>query len=180
VVSDKVTQGERLAERDHEMWALHVRGWTQHQIAQKFRVSQGTVSVRLKQVRKDLPRATKDEVRDKHLAMMDLLRARLVALVERQAPPVFVGKDGDPARDPRTGEIVEDYAAMINATDRLLKIMEREAKQMGIDEPTRTSVEVTTVEAAPIDVELQALADELSMRSTKDKSNEDSDVSTDA
>lgn len=176
MVSDKVTQGERLAERDHEMWALHVRGWTQHQIAERYGISQPSVSARLALIRKELPRPTKDEVRDKHMAMMDLLRAKLVALVERQAPPVFVGKDGDAARDPRTGEIVEDHAAMINATDRLLKIMEREAKQLGIDEPTRTSVEVTTVEAAPIDIELQSLADELAMRA----STKDSDVNADA
>lgn len=106
--------GERLSTRDRAMWDDYVlRNMTQAAIAAKHGVSQQTVSDRLKAVRESLGEEHRDAVVQRRLAQLNAVMESLVTSA----------LNGDK----------DDVAT-------LLKVMEREAKYLGLDAPARREI----------------------------------------
>jgi hypothetical protein len=107
------------------------------------------------------------EVRQLELARLDEMYRAALAVLERQHLTVSHGKvvhtGGVPVIDDRGnvtwvgGEPLLDDAPVLQAIDRMIRIMERRAKLLGLDAPTK--VEVITLDA--IEAEIRRLNDEL-------------------
>jgi hypothetical protein len=97
---------------------------------------------------------TNDEVRRLELDRLDdMARAALRVLAKTH----YAVSHGQVVRHPVTGEALVDDGPTLAALDRLLKIMDRRAKYLGLDAPTR--VEVLTIDM--IDDEISKLQQEL-------------------
>ena len=119
------TAGPRLVGklRDRKIVELRIQGYNQQQIADALGCSQKTISKRLQKVLADLSQETR--------GMVDEYRA--LQLHECTQLKKFIWSD-----------IVERGTITMGQIDRLLKIMEREAKLLGLDKP---------IKIAPTDVE---------------------------
>lgn len=97
---------ERLDERDHEIWARYVGGWTQARLAAEYGVSQQRISQVLGEVRESLGAEARTDA-----AL--LARERADALLAAVWPAAMEG----------------DTKAVLAA----LRVLERQAKAMGTD-----------------------------------------------
>lgn len=117
---------ERLTERDHQMWDDYVsRNMTQKKIADKYGVSQGLVSRRIRMVRESLPPQSREDIIARRVEQLDQIvtDAYLAAL------------SGD-------SDKLSDY----------LKITEREAKLLGLFAAEKHQVEADTTVRYVIDL----------------------------
>ncbi|NMO00806.1 hypothetical protein HH308_06215 [Gordonia sp. TBRC 11910] len=106
-------------EREHAVMAMFIGCATTDQIAQKVGISQGTVNVIINRVMKRR-RAERDELGDFALEQM-------LDQIDRLMGTHYVkGVKGDA----RSSEVV-------------LKLMDRKAKLLGLDQPTQTEVRIT-------------------------------------
>lgn len=109
------------------------------------------------------------EVRQMELARLDEMYRAALAVLERQHLTVSHGKvvytGGTQVLDERGnvtyigGEPLFDDAPVLQAIDRMIRIMERRAKLLGLDAPTK--VEVITLDA--IEAEIRRLNEELGL-----------------
>lgn len=136
----------RLQQRDWDMWGAYCRGATQQALALKYKISQTTVSERLKRVRESIPAEDKDQVRRRHLDSLAKMAAELWELVEADPVPAFsngrpilIPDPDDPDGDPVPAM---DHSGRLAAMDRIGKFQEREAKLIGLDAATETNVSV--------------------------------------
>lgn len=98
--------GPRLEERDHEIWARYVGGWTQARLAAEYDVSQQRISQVLAEVRESI---SDDARTDAGLLVLERTHALLAAVW----PAAMEG----------------DTKAVLAA----LRVLERQAKAMGTD-----------------------------------------------
>ena len=169
---------ERLAGRRAESYRLYISGWTQTKIAARFEIDQSTTSEDLRIYRLSLPPADRDAIRKDHLAQLHAIRASMAELVAKEGAPVTAGKDGDIVRDPDTSQVVRDYSLRIAATDRLLKVLEREAKQLGLDEASKVEVSGQLTVVDSIDAKIAALAESLGLNDPALPSTSNADASS--
>lgn len=106
----------------------------------------------------DIQAEAGNEVRAVELERLDRLAQCAQAILDREHFAYSTGS-GKVITDPETGEKYIDEAPALAAMDRLLKIMDRRAKYLGLDAPTRANVEVTTVDS--FDAKLRRLVDEM-------------------
>lgn len=146
---------DRLTQRDWQMWGSYVKGFTQQQIADEHGVSQSHVSERLKLVRAQIPAEEREQVRRRHLDGISALSRELWALVEAGPHPAYsngrrmtMPNELDPDNPDAPGDQVWDHSARMAAMDRIGKLMEREAKLLGLDAPTQQEISAT-VDTAP-------------------------------
>lgn len=115
----------RLEGRTGEIWQMYLKCHTQEAIAEHFNMSQSNVSRILAEVRASIPQASKEEIVQKRVELLDLVATRLAE----------AAMDGDPA-----------------AVTALLKVQEREAKLLGLDSAIKQEVDATVrYEIAGID-----------------------------
>lgn len=129
-----------LTEEDYEIYRLHaVNRWTQARIAERYGMSQQSLSRRLMDIRASLPPIDFDELRRDMLSIYENTLERVAHLIELPGVPVTAGKDGEIVCDPTTGEVVRDYggrlAALKVAHDATMHIR----KMFGLDAPERMS-----------------------------------------
>ena len=103
----------RLEGRNGEIWRAHLFGKTQEAIAEEFDVSQQRVSQIVREVRESLPETDLMEMRRADLERLDAMLPNNIMLA--------VAGDKD-------------------AVSSVLKIMERRAKLLGLDAPTKQEV----------------------------------------
>lgn len=123
----------RLTIRRAGEYAKWIQGWTQQRIAEHYGISQTTVSEDLRLHRQSITPQTREEMQADHLKELRWLREQMAELIRKEGAPVTAGKDGDIVKDPETGDVVRDFGLRLSATDRWIKIIEREAKQLGTD-----------------------------------------------
>jgi len=155
-----------LIERRREGWDLYVAGWTQRQIAEKFGIDQSTVSDDFAALRAETPRQTREQLIEKHQEGLAWATKRLRELAEKPAPPITAGAQGLIVHDPRTGEIVRDYALQRQAALDLVRLQEREAKLLGLNAADVVEHTGTVTVAGSVDAELNELAAKLGMQET--------------
>lgn len=146
--------------RDAECARLRAQGHTLQEIADEVGYAQGS-SVRLAIQRALILTAQEagDELRALELQRMDMLLNKAWAAMDETHPTVSQGRvvmhDGKP---------VADVQAMFGAMDRILRIMERRAKLLGLDAPTRHTV----LSVDLINAEIEKLERELAARAVTD------------
>ena len=141
---------ERLYGRAGKWWSLYVSGRTQEWIAREYGVSQATVSRALANVRDSMAEDDRQEEIRRSLEMLRELRAGAMEIYGMAAAPVFVGKDGTPARDPSTvddehpeGQLVRDHSGRLRALEAAVKVDIRIAQLLGLDAATKMDLSVS-------------------------------------
>lgn len=157
-------QESRLVGRRAKAYALHVMGWTQRQIGDELGLSQQSVSEDIREHRATLGPADVVKVRQEHLSELAMLRKSMFELATKEGAPVTAGKDGTIVFDPETREVIRDYSLRVNATVQLLKIMEREAKQLGTDAASKVEHSGEIAVVGSIEQEIAALAGQLGIQ----------------
>ena len=105
--------GPRLEGRNGEIWRSYLFGKTQEAIAEEFGLSQQRVSELIRDVRESLPETDLTELRRADLERLDAMLPNNILMA--------VAGDKD-------------------AVSSVLKIMERRAKLLGLDAPTKQEV----------------------------------------
>lgn len=146
---------EYVARRDAEAARLRARGWSYAQIAEHMGYANHTGARQaVHRALQAVVQEPAEELRNLELARLDIMWQAAVAVLEAnhylvsQGRLIFLG--------PRP---LEDDAPVLAALDRMLKIMERRARLLGLDAPARTRVEVVTEDA--VDAEIARLEQEL-------------------
>lgn len=152
----------RLEGRDGEIvydWA--VRGMSQPAIGQKHGLSQQRISEILAAARKETETVTREEERTALRQRIAAYRRSLAELVDMKGAPVTAGKDGQVVLDPEGGEVVRDYGTRVAALGQMVRLDERLAKLLGLDDPVKVKSDVTVTGLAEASSALaeQAAAD---------------------
>lgn len=132
----------RVEGRNREIFHLHVHGWTQYALADKFGMSQQRISQIIREIRELIGPVDVDARRQAMLERLDASRRRMLELAEMNGAPVTAGKDGSVVYDPESGGVVRDYGLRINATRTVLAVDDREAKLLGLDAPAKADLTV--------------------------------------
>jgi transcriptional regulator with XRE-family HTH domain len=161
----------RLAARDQEMWIAYCQGKTQQQLADKYGISQTTVSERLKALREAIPPEEKEQVRRRHLDVFADMVGELYPLVKADPVPAYSNgrrmTQPDP-EDPDGEEVpVWDHSGRIAAMKEVRAILEREAKLTGVDAPSQAEI-TASVDHRPS--ELLSLIERARRQSEEDES----------
>lgn len=135
-------QRPNVVGRNGNIWAAHIAGANQQQLADAFDLSVQRVSQILDQVRKSIPADEKAQVRTMRLELLNELKMQMMEIALSDAPPAFA-PNGKPHFDPETHKTVRDVSVKLNAVDRLLKIDERIAKATGTDSAVEHTVQVS-------------------------------------
>lgn len=147
---------DRTADRDWEWWLEYCSGRTQREIAHREGLDQSTISRALERVRATIPPEKREDMVERSLAMLRDLQAGAVEIYRLAPAPVFVGKDGDVARDPDNGEVVRDYSGKLRALETAVKVNESVRKLLGLDAAQKLDMHVEAGEMR----EAQRLAEE--------------------
>lgn len=128
---------EQLSQRRTQVAALRLMHYTQEEIAERLGVSQGTVSLDLKAVRNEWA-----ERRDEHYTEWVAEELAKLDALEKTWLPRALSRDADE-----------------KALTKVLQIMERRARMLGLDQPEKFLHQVVTVDM--IDAEIQRLERQL-------------------
>lgn len=148
----------RLDGRNGEIWKrVAIHGWTHERCAEHFELSKQRVDQIIGEVRRELKPIMAEELAQESLDTLKHVKAEALAVAEeaRRGAPVFVGKDGDVAIDPETGEPVRDLTGYLRALETAAKMDEYMAKRFGLNAPDKREVEVkgtVRYEVAGVDV----------------------------
>jgi hypothetical protein len=136
---------------------LRAEGWTYERIAGELHFSHRDVARRA--VERALAVAVRepaDELRQIELIRLDSLWLQAMAVLQAKHVTVSNGRVVTIDRNGEKVPVVDD-APVLQAIDRLLKIMERRAKLLGLDAPAK--VEVMSLDR--VDAEIERLEREL-------------------
>ena len=149
------------AERDREACRLRARRCTYQQISDQL--GYGGHQNAQRAVRRALaavPRDAAEELIQLELDQLDMMTAAVLEVLEAnhyvvsQGRLIHLHEDAPP---------LTDDAPVLTAVDRLLKIQERRAKLLGLDQPTKATI---THAAADVDAAVAELAREMALRDT--------------
>lgn len=121
------------------IWGEWIRGNSQLAIALKYGITQQRVSQICAELKKEMGEATREELLAREMSLLDLLRTKLMELVDSEDPPAF-DKDGCILRD-EYHNIVRDPTSKLAAIDRLMRSIAQVCKTLGLDAPTKTTVD---------------------------------------
>jgi DNA-binding transcriptional regulator LsrR (DeoR family) len=148
----------KLEGRTGEVWKLHVAGWSQEAIGEKYGISQQRVSQLLAAVRAQLPEVDRAELIRRELEFLDDNRRMLAELAMAPLPPAFDQKGGI-LWDPTTKEMVRDASGRVAAIKAGLDVQQQMRKLLGLDQPLKVDATVTdaaAVKAAELAAEAAA------------------------
>jgi hypothetical protein len=153
----KRRRNPEAVERDARAVELRRRNLSYRQIAKEldYRSTDGAV----KAVQRGLADSvveTNDEVRQQELDRLDDLARGALRVMARVH---YATSGGKVMKHPDTGELLIDDAPVLNAIDRLIKIMERRARYLGLDAPQKvemTSIGMVESEISKLTRELEA------------------------
>lgn len=149
------------AERDARACRLRSEGRSYAEIARELGFSEPTVARRA--VERALVAVVAEpagQLRTLELARLDLLLGKAWAVLQAEHIAVSQGRV---IIDPRNGEPMTDHGPVLAAIDRVLRIMERRSKLLGLDAP----IKVETITVDQIEAEIGRLAAELGMADTR-------------
>jgi hypothetical protein len=140
----------RLLGRNGLIWRDYCGGATQEKLAARYGLSQARVSEIISQVRDSIPEDTREEEVRRSLEMLRELRDGALEVYRLAPAPVFVGKDGTPARDPSTvddehpeGKLVRDHTGRLRALETAVKVDARIAQLLGLDAAQKMDLTVS-------------------------------------
>lgn len=136
--------------RNGALWREYCRGTTQEALAEKYGVSQATVSDALAKVADSIPQQERAAIVAQEVDFFRDMRLRLLEVFEEKAAPVTAGKDGDLVKDPSTGEYVRDHTGRLNAARMALAYSERMHKLLGLEAAQKLDIGAGEEEAAKL------------------------------
>lgn len=152
----------RQAQRRAEALSLRLEGLTLAEIGERMGVTEVAIQRLIDRALAAMTKAPTEELLARELALCDELLEQAMQTVRAHHPLVVNGRvitvpvieeDGQPARDPTTGAALttglEDKAPKLAAIATAVRVLERRAKYLGIDAPTRTQAEVAVQPAGP-------------------------------
>jgi hypothetical protein len=157
----------RDAQRRAEMLSLRLEGKTLEQIGAHMNVGADTVHRVISRALTAQTREPAEELLNLELGRCDVLLNEAMQTVRAFHPMVSGGKvvsapmlnnQGEPIRNPETGDVLtrvlEDKAPKLAAIHVAAKVLERRAKYLGLDAPSRfqQDVTLTTDEKKPYDL----------------------------
>jgi transcriptional regulator with XRE-family HTH domain len=156
------TTPPRLEGRTGEVWRLHVAGWTQEAIGEKYGISQQRVSQLISAVRAQIPEVDRTQLIARELELLDTSRAMALELATAPLPPAFDQK-GNVLMDPGTKKPVLDATGRVAAVKLALETQRDMRKLLGLDQPLKVDATVTDAAA----VKAAELAAEAAARMTE-------------
>ncbi|MBL8448579.1 MAG: helix-turn-helix domain-containing protein [Dechloromonas sp.] len=157
----------REAERRAEMLSLRLEGKTLEQIGAHMNVGADTVHRVISRALTSVTKEPAEELLTLELGRCDVLLSEAMQTVKAFHPLVSAGRvvsapmltnQGEPIRNPETGDVLtrvlEDKAPKLAAIHTAVKVMERRAKLLGLDAPSRMQADlnVSTDEKKPYDL----------------------------
>jgi len=157
----------RDAQRRAEMLELRISGLTLEQVGERMGVGADTVHRVISRALTAQTREPAEELLTLELGRCDVLLTEAMQTVRAFHPMVSGGKvvsapmlnnQGEPIRNPETGDVLtrvlEDKAPKLAAIHVAAKVLERRAKYLGLDAPSRfqQDVTLTTDEKKPYDL----------------------------
>jgi hypothetical protein len=176
----RFTRSLKTAQRDADAAALRTRGWSLQRIANELGfASKGAAHDAIRRAFADIPSGEAEEAKQLDLERIDRLIEQAWAVMERLHVTVsdgrVVGRQTGIERDEdgieRLGmdgktipvyEDILDDGPVLSAIDRINRLLERRAKIIGYDAPSRSRVEVITEDA--VDAEIARLEAKLGER----------------
>jgi DNA-binding CsgD family transcriptional regulator len=151
-----------VAERRAKVLQMRAAGVPPAVIAQQLGITTHQVS-------NDLQRSLKLRTEEMNQAAGELraLEVEKLEAMERAAWAVMhrkhyqIGSSGQVARHPETKEVLTDDDPILRSIATLLRIQERRSKLLGLDAPTRSSLEVKSVDQSTINAEIARVFSEL-------------------
>jgi len=141
------------AYRDAEAVRMRSRGATLQQIADELGFADRSIARRaIQRGLADVTREAAEEHVQLQLDQLDALTVEVMGVLEREHLVVSAGR----LMCGPDGLALRDDGPKLAAIDRLLKIMERRARLLGLDAPTRTTI--TTTPGGDIDAAVAELA----------------------
>lgn len=155
-------KGVEVAERRARVVRMRAAGATPAEISQQLGITPALVT-------SDINYSMRKRSAELEEAVGDLraLEVEKLDTMERAAWKVLgrthysVSASGNVARHPDTKEVLVDDAPTLQAIGTLLRIQERRSKLLGLDQPTRSSVEVKTVDQSTVNAEIARVFAEL-------------------
>lgn len=162
------TRSIRDAQRRAEMLELRISGLTLEQIGKRMGVGKPTVSRVISNALTAQTREPAEELLTLELGRCDVLLTEAMQTVKAFHPLVSGGRvvsapmlnnQGEPIRNPETGDVLtrvlEDKTIKLAAIHVAAKVLERRAKYLGLDAPSRfqQDVHVSTDEKPAYDLQ---------------------------
>lgn len=179
--SDEFANNERLKGRNSQIWKLHLEGWTQERIGEKFGISRGRVSQILKQIRASIPQTTRQELIDTEVERLDWVTSMCADLMQgtylltnggrivHEITEYALDDEGNPRIDdfgnpvPAKLRKLHDPGPVLQAADRFLAASKERRRLLGLDSPKRA--EHSGPDGRPIAVDVAELSpDEIRRR----------------
>jgi len=126
-------------EKDHQAAQLRSAGLTYQEIGDRFGVSRQAAHQSVQRALADIPRMATEELRNLELDKLDNLERRLMAIL--QTKHYKVSASGRVVE--YGGEPVVDPTPHLQAIGNALKVIEKRAKLLGLDAPTKVETEIT-------------------------------------
>lgn len=146
------------AERDREACRLRARRMTYQQISDQLGYGGASNAHRaVQKVLAEIPRDAANELIQLELDQLDMMTEAVLQVLEAnhyvvsQGRLIYLHEDAPP---------LTDDSPVLAAVDRLLKIQERRARLLGLDQPSKATV---THAAADVDAAVAELARELEL-----------------
>jgi hypothetical protein len=130
----------RLEGRNGAIYRAYLFGKTQEALAEKYMISQQHVGQIIKDVVAGIPEEDIAARKKRALDQLDVLDDVMAEIMDSPLPPAY--SNGRPVLD-ANGNQVLDPGPRMAATDRLIKIHERQAKLLGLDAAQRVDVAVS-------------------------------------
>lgn len=149
------------AQRRAEMLRLRLEGYTLEEIGEVMGIKPESVHGIITRALTSMVKAPAEELLALELARCDELLEEALETVRAFHPMVNAGnvvravvedRNGNPVRDPATGNVLthslEDKAPKLAAINTALRVMERRAKLLGLDKPTKIAATDPTGKAS--------------------------------
>lgn len=151
---------ERREAETVQMYEDRKAGMTLQEIGDKFGITKGAVFNRIRKYSTEIVETAADSYRDHEIEKLDEMETKLWEIVGKKhyrvdhGKLIVLGQEGEE-------EVLSDDEPIMKAIDRLLKVMERRAKLLGLDNPVKQDVNVS-VETR--DEELLGILDQVRKR----------------
>lgn len=147
-------------ERDMLVWEARLRGTRPQQIAEELGISLSQVAGATHRAAKMIALESAEEHVKAEVERIDILLQNAIEVLEKDHYATSHGKVMfDPSTDPPRPMI--DTAPTLKAIDTIIKLMERRAKLLGLDAPTRTEHAVNLQKVDAQDLELMDMINQV-------------------
>ena len=135
----RATRTPAQVESDHQAAQWKSQGLTYKQIGERLGVTRQAAHLAVQRALADIPRMATEELRTLELEKLDNLERRLIWIINQ--PSYKTSASGRVIE--YEGKALLDITPQIQAIGAALKVIDKRAKLLGLDAPTRVETEIT-------------------------------------